>query len=346
MTASMPTPDCPPATFFVTGATGFVGGRLVAELLRRGHAVRALVRGGSDRGGLDASGLRLVEGDLDSSEALREGMAGCDGVFHLAACAKVWSRDKSVFSRVNVAGTRAVLDAASATGVPRVVVTSTIVTLGPTPPGVVGDEATPRFTEHFFTEYEATKTRAERETLEAAGRGLPVVVVNPTRVYGPGRRTEGNSVTRMVDLYDRGRLPFLLGGGRGVGNWVLVDDLVAGHIAAMERGRLGERYILGGENASQRDFLRLVDQVSGRRHLAINLPRALALAYASLEEKKADWFSSAPLITPGWVDTFLLDWAFSTAKAERELGYRPTPLGAGLELTYRWLLDERRAGRW
>jgi farnesol dehydrogenase len=201
-----------------------------------------------------------------------------------------------------------------------------------------------RITPRFFTEYEESKTIAERDALRAAADGLPVVVVNPTRVYGPGRLTEGNSVTVMIDLYDRGRFPALLAGGANVGNYALVDDLVSGHILAMERGRVGERYILGGENVSLRELFDLVDEVTETRHLRFSLPPRLAKAYGRLEEKKAEWFGVYPRITPGWVETFLQEWAYSSAKAERELGYTVTPLEEGIGLTCDWL-HHRRAER-
>ena len=332
-------------TVFVTGATGFIGTALVAELVRCGNRVRALTRVASDRTVLTLEHVSPVAGDILDRESLERGMAGCSRVFHLAAYARNWARDPQTFFTHNVEGTRNVLAAARATGVERVVLTSTVVTLGPTPPGVVGDEATPRSTPRFFTAYEESKTLAEREALRFAAEGLPVVMVNPTRVYGPGKLTEGNSVTLMVDLYDRGKLPVLLGGGGSVGNYVLLDDLVRGHVLAMEKGRTGERYVLGGENVSLEGLFKLIDDVSGKKHRQVPLPRSLALAYAHLEEKKAAWFGAYPRITPGWVTTFLRDWAYSCAKAERELGYTMTPLREGIHLTYEWLVRSRRAGR-
>jgi nucleoside-diphosphate-sugar epimerase len=332
-------------TVFVTGATGFIGTALVAELVRRGNRVRALTRATSDCTGLALDGVSLVTGDILDRESLGRGMAGCSRAFHLAAYARNWARDPRAFVEHNVEGTRNVLAAARAVGVERVVLTSTVVTLGPTRPGVVGDETTPRSTPHFFTAYEESKTLAEREALRCAAEGLPVVIVNPTRVFGPGKLTEGNSVTAMIDLYDRGKLPVLLGGGDDVGNYVLVDDLVRGHLLAMDHGRTGERYILGGENASLDGLFALVDAVCGRKHRQLSLPRPLALAYAHLEEKKAEWLGAHPLITPGWVETFLCDWAYTSAKAERELGYTTTPLREGIRVTYEWLVRSRQAGR-
>lgn len=326
---------------FVTGATGFIGSHLVSELVHRGFVVHALCRRSSDRSGLPSDGVHYVEGDILDRESLVRGMKGCSGVFHLAAYAKNWSRDPSVFYRFNVEGMRNVLSAAEACGVERVVLTSTIVTFGPTPPGIVGDETIHRSTPRYFTEYEETKAIAESEALQRASQGFPIVIVNPTRVYGPGKLTEGNSVTLMIDLYDRGKFPILLNGGKNVGNYVYVDDLVKGHLLAMEHGRIGERYILGGENASLKHFFELIDEVSGKKHFQVSLPPWAAMAYGHINKIAAQLFGIYPQITPGWVETFLMDWAYSSAKAQRELGYTPIPLKEGIRRTYEWLCEQR-----
>lgn len=343
----------PEGKIFVTGATGFIGERLVQKLVEQGQRVRALTR--RERPptppGFDAQGgcpwrcdaVELVRGDIADLDSLRRGMEGCDRVFHLAAYAKNWAPDRRTFFRMNVEGMRNVFRVAKELGVARVVWTSTCVTLGPTPPGVTADESTPRFTSRYFTEYEETKSIAEQEALQMAADGFPVVVVNPTRVYGPGNLTEGNSATRLIDDYDRGRLPILLNGGRNVGNWVLVDDVVEGHLLAMEKGRLGERYLLGGENASLRELFRGIDRVSGKRHFQIPLLIYSPLLFAWMLKQRARWLGIHPAITPGWVRMFAVDWVHSTAKAERELGYRPTPLLEGLRITYQWLQRVRQA---
>jgi nucleoside-diphosphate-sugar epimerase len=330
-----------PTTFLVTGATGFIGSRLVAELVRGGHTVRALTRTMTNWKTLGLEGSTPVIGDILDPPSLVRAVDGCSRIFHLAAYAKNWARDPGTFSEHNIRGTANVLAAARTVGVEKLVLTSTIAALGPTPPGVVGDEMMPRATSRFFTAYEQTKTQAEREALRLAAEGLPVVVVNPTRVYGPGKLSEGNSVTLLIDLYDRGRFPFLLAGGCNVGNYALVDDVVRGHMLAMEKGRTGERYILGGENVSLADLMRVVDEVSGKRHLKLPLPATLAMAYAYMEEAKARWLGAYPRVTPGWVETFLQEWAYSCAKAEGELGYAITPLADGIRLTYEWLRRQR-----
>jgi farnesol dehydrogenase len=326
---------------FVTGGTGFVGDRLVAALLARGRSVRGLARPTSRRSATNTGQLEWATGDILDRDSLRRGLAGCTEVFHLAAYARNWAKDPSLFFRINVEGARNVFEAAAKAGVRRILYTSTVVVFGPTAPGVVGSEEMPRATPRFFTEYEESKAAAEKEALTLAARGLPIVAVHPTRVYGPGKMTEGNSVSLMIDQYDRGRFPVIPGRGENVGNYVLVDDLVEGHLLAMERGRVGERYILGGENSSLEGFLRLVDELTGRRHLQLGLPRPVALLYAGLEKRKAEWLGIYPRVTPGWVETFLADWAFTSAKAEKELGYRITPLRDGIRRTIDWLHGKR-----
>lgn len=331
-----------PTTIFVTGATGFIGTKLVNALVAKGHTVHVLSRPTSNREGLTHERIHFAPGDLLDRDSLRRGMEGCTQVYHLAAYAKNWARDSSVFFDYNVGGLKNVLDAAHGAGIRRMVFTSTIVTFGPRPAGVVGDESTPRITQKYYTAYEESKAVAEQEALRAAGSGRPVVIVNPTRVYGPGKLTEGNSVTLMIDMYDRGKVPVLLNGGVNVGNYVLVDDLVRGHILAMERGTIGERYILGGENSSLKHLFELVDDVSGRKHIQFNLPPKIAMMYGTLEQKKAEWLRLYPQITPGWVETFLQDWAYTCARAERELGYTITPLRDGVRTTYDWLMSLRK----
>lgn len=331
-----------PMTIFVTGATGFIGTKLVNALVHQGHAIRALTRPTSNLEGLHHERIKFVPGDIMNRDSLARGMEGCTQVFHLAAYAKNWARDAKVFFDQNILGMKNVFDAAKQVGIQRIVWTSTIVTFGPTALGVIGDETMQRITRTYYTEYEESKAMAEQEALKMTATGYPVVIVNPTRVYGPGKLTEGNSVTLMIDQYDRGLLPILLNQGINIGNYVLVDDLVQGHILAMERGRIGERYILGGENVSLKHFFEIVDEVSGKKHFQINLPPQAARAYGTIQKFTAEKFHIYPQITIGWVETFLQNWAFSSAKAEQELGYKFTPFKEGIRQTYEWLLQERK----
>lgn len=339
------------ATVFVTGASGFIGARLVWELVQRGHVVHALTHRSKlepppgflpdERPDFSHPNIRLVQGDITDPESLRRGMAGCSQVYHLAGYAKNWARDAKTYFDINVGGLLQVGSVARELGIERVVWTSTMLTFGPTLKGQIGDEAMARNVSYAITSYEASKMEAEKVAAELVSQGLPLVIVNPGRVFGPGHLNEGNSVSLLIDMYDRGQVPFLLGGGRNVGNWVLVDDVVRGLILAMERGRGGEKYLLGGENASLKQFLQMIDKVSGKRHFQITIRRPAAMTYAWLLKQRAQWLGIYPQITPEWVRVFLTEWAFSCAKAERELGYTITPLKPAVQQTYEWLLRVR-----
>ncbi len=343
-------------TILVTGATGFIGSLLVRKLVAQGATVRALTRRGpgkappgfdetnGDNGGDEGAGrIEWVAGDILDGDSIVRAAQGCQKIFHLAAYAKNWAPRREMFVEYNVGGLKNVLQAAREARVERMVWTSTIVTFGTTRRDETADESRPRPSPVCLTDYEASKVEAEAVAFDAVRDGTPLVIVNPGRVYGPGHLTEGNSLAQLIDEYDRGKFPILLNAGVNVGNYVLVDDVVDGHLLAMERGRIGERYILGGENATLKQFLRTIDSVTGRRHFQIPIFRPGALAFSYFHLKRAEWFGVYPKITPGWVRTFLADWGFSSAKAERELGYRPTPLSEGMERTMRWLERVRAA---
>lgn len=331
----------------VTGASGFIGTLIVGKLIARGYRVRALCRNEPPPAppGLEVempdpvrhADCELVRGDILDRDALARAVAGCSRVFHVAAYAKNWAADVNLFHQINIVGMHNVFDAALAAGVEKIVWTSTCVTSGPSFDRRLMNESTPRSTPRYFTEYERTKTIAENEALDRAAAGLPVVIVRPTRVYGPGRMTEGNSASRLIGDYSRGRMPLLLNFGRNVGNWAYVADVAEGHILAMERGKCGECYLLGGENATLRELFKTIDQVTGRRHVKIPLFFLIPMLAAGLMAMRARLFGVYPPITPGWVRTFCHDWPYSCDKAVKELGYRITPLREGIERTLRWL---------
>ncbi|MBQ3333709.1 MAG: NAD-dependent epimerase/dehydratase family protein [Thermoguttaceae bacterium] len=340
-------------TILLTGASGFIGTTLTRQLLADGNKVRGLSRKepklppgftGTEEELWKHPNFEYAAGDIMDKESLNRAMEGCRYVIHMAGFAKNYSRDPSVFERINKNGMENVFDVAQQRGIEKIVWTSSIVTLGPTDKGQVGDESMPRHTDQYLTEYEQSKTIAEHEALRRAAAGLPVVIVLPTRVYGPGQFTEGNSLARIIDDYRRGRFPFLINLGVNVGNYGLVDDVACGHYLALQKGRVGERYILGGENASLKEFFRLIDQVTGKRHFKLPLLKFWPMVVGHSCKLGAKLFGIYPPITPGWVRTFMVDWAFPVKKAETELGYQPTPLKEGLARTCRWL-EEYHRGR-
>jgi farnesol dehydrogenase len=319
----------------VTGATGYVGHHIAMRLAGEGVTVHALCRSPAKAKAIEHPNIRVFAGDVLDRGSLDAAVRGCGQVYHSAALVSVWSKDPGAWRRVNVEGTVNVLEAAAAEGAEKAVITSTAGVFGPSA-GALIDEATAR-TVPFFNEYESSKAEMHDAVGELAGKGLDAVIVCPTRVFGPGPKGEGNTVTRMIDLYLGGGWRALPGDGRRTGNYVYVDDVVRGHLLAMEKGRAGEAYILGGANASYRAFFDTLAEISGKRRRLMPVPVPLFMAFAWAELKRAEWFARKPLITPPWVRRYAHDWANSSAKAERELGYSPLPLRDGLAKTVAWL---------
>lgn len=327
---------------FLTGATGFIGERLALRLAGEGHTVHALVRDPGKAKRLTHPQIVKFAGDLADEAALREAMSGCEEAYHLAALAKVWDKNPNAFFEVNVLGTRRVLDAALAAGVSRVVVTSTAGTVGPSSERVpLVSEASERQGD-FFTDYEATKHQSELEIAERSRQGQHVVVVNPTRVYGPGFLSDSNAVTMMITRYVQGKWRIIPGDGHKVGNYVFVEDVVEGHLLAMAKGRAGERYLLAGENASYNDFFAQLAEVSGRNYRLFKLPVGVLMTAAQLMVLWNKLSGAAPLITPNWVRKYLYHWRIDHSKATRELGYSPMSLREGIGRTVNWFEKEQQ----
>ncbi len=314
----------------LTGATGYLGSRVAARLAASGHTVLALVRpGGESR---TPAGCRPVSGDLLEPASLRRTLAGCDALVHMAALVRTWVRDPRDFDRVNVEGLSSALRAAEECGLGRIVYTSTIVALGPTD-GEVGDETSERVDFRFHTDYERSKWIAERMVREKSASGLPVVIVYPGVVYGPGAPTQGNLLRATLEAYLAGRLRLRLGRGDRRICYAFIDDVAEGHVLALERGTPGRGYILGGENATQGrlfSILRDLTGIPGPRHA---IPYGPAEIAGRLLRGVARVTGIPPAFTDGVVATFRHEWAYSSERATRELGYRITPLPEGLKLT-------------
>ncbi|MDZ7773069.1 MAG: SDR family oxidoreductase [Balneolaceae bacterium] len=324
---------------FMTGATGYIGSVLLQQLLDEGETVHVLYRPSSfDKVDLSRSRIRPFRGDLLDVASLQRAMRDCNQVYHMAAYARVWAEDPSAFYRVNVQGTRNVLETAQKLQVRKVVLTSSAATLPASSDGRPVDESATD--PEFETEYARTKHQAEEEAIGFNEKGLPTVIVNPPRVYGPGLMSESNAVTRLVKWYLEGKWRFLPGDGDVVGNYVYVEDVAGGHRRAMEHGRPGERYILGGDNVSLRELLHLVGEVSRKHRRMISIPVPLVMGIARFEMWKADLLGRSPLITPQWVKNYLKDSPLSSEKARQELGYTPIPLREGLRRTVDWLRRE------
>ncbi len=320
---------------FVSGATGYIGMQLVKRLLQQGNLVHALCRSESKADLIREKGVRLFQGDILDRDSLRRAMSGCDRAYHVAAFAGIWTRDPSVIFRINVEGSLNVIEEAKKSGIGRVVVCSTAGVFGPSAGEPVTEEAPPPLT--FFTPYEASKMKMEESLLRRVEKIPEVVVVNPTRVYGPGYLSESNGVTRMIIRYLQGKWHVLPGHGNSVGNYVHVEDVVSGHILAMEKGRPGERYILGGDHLTYRELFAFVRRASGKNRRLYPVPLWLMLSVAAAMKGWAGISGRPPLIVPGLVKKFIHHWKASSGKAKRELGYDPLSAEGGIRQTVRWI---------
>jgi dihydroflavonol-4-reductase len=318
---------------FVTGGTGFVGGALVRRLLTSGHQVRALVRPGANTRQLDGLPVERINGDLADSDALRQGMAGCEWVFHVAALYAYWGYSWGDFFRSNVEGTRQVLETAAQLGMQRIVHTSSIASLGIPRDGTPGDEHTPVTIKDMLSDYKRSKYLAEEVAQEFVARGLPVVIVNPAAPVGVGDHKPTQTGKLIVDFLNR-KMPAYVETGLTV---VDVEDVAAGHLLAAEKGQVGERYILGGENLTLKQVLDLLAEVSGLPQVRTRIPRLVALAWAYADTGLARLDPRrVPAATPAAVRVSSKKEYFSSAKAVRELGYTFAPARQALRKAVEW----------
>ena len=321
--------------YFITGATGFIGVNLAYRLAESGNLVRALVRSKKKAALLQHEHIELVYGSLDDKEVLKKAMQDMDGIFHLAAYARPWAKDPTLYNRINLVGTINLLEAAREMQTGKIVFTSTAGTLGPSH-GQPVTEDMPRWYD-FFNEYESTKFMGEKVIKDYVLKGMNVCIVHPSRVYGPGALSKSNSVTIMVKNFLKGLWRVIPGNGKKMGNYVYIDDVIDGHIAAMEKGRPGEQYILGGENASYWYFFSSLRALSGKKHWFIKIPVGALIAFSWTQMILARMVNHPPLLPPKWVKKYMFDWELDSRKAQRELNYKITPLKEGLLHTINWL---------
>ena len=317
----------------VTGVTGFVGSAVARALAARGHRLRLLVRPASDRRNLSGlEGAEPVVGDLTDPASLARAAAGCRQVFHVAADYRIWVPNPETMLRANVDGTVALLRAAQAAGAERIVYCSSVAALGLTKDGTPADETTPVDPAGIVGTYKQSKYRAEQAALDLARQGTPVVIVNPAAPVGP-RDIRPTPTGRMILDAAAGKMPAYIDTGLNI---VHVDDVAEGHILAMERGQLGERYILGGENMSLRELLSLVAGATGRRPPSIRLSHELVWPVAGALEALARVLPFEPPVTRDHLRMARKKMFFSSAKAVRELGYHARPAAEAVRDAVAW----------
>jgi len=323
---------------FVTGASGFIGANLVHELVARGHRVKVLLRRGADERGLAGVPFERVAGGLEDKSALQRGLAGCDWCFHMAASYQLWLRDYAPMYAANVDGTRNVIEAAQAAGCARIVYTSTVGCIG-LPKLAAGrlvptDEDTPVSEAQMSNHYKRSKWQAEVVARELAAAGAPVVIVNPSAPVGPRDVKPTPTGKVVVDFLNRA-LPAFLDTGL---NWVHVRDVAEGHILAAEKGRVGERYILGHSagNWTMQQMLGELESLTGVRAPRMRVPYWVALAAAHVDERMANWTGKPPKAPLAGVRMAKYKMWFNPAKAIRELGLPQTPPREALRDAVEW----------
>lgn len=319
----------------VTGATGFLGVHIVGELLARGHAVRALVRPASALAGLSGAPVEIARGDVLDPGSVRAAFEGQEALVHAAGIPRIGADAEQTFA-VNLRGVEVVLEEALRAGISRAVLTSSTAVLGGTPSPSVADESAAGNAEALGIGYFVSKLRGERAGLAVAARGLPLVVVRPSFVLGPGD-THGSSAATVV-LLARRRIPAWVHGGA---SFCDVRDVARGHAEALARGRAGEVYILGGHNLEMGDFIARVCAAAGVPPPP-RIPYAAAWGMAALQEGASRLTGKRPATTRDLVRSAALYTWVSSAKAERELGYAIRPLDDMLVDTLRFALDAGR----
>lgn len=318
---------------FVTGATGFIGGNLVRALPAEGHQVRALVRPQSDQRNLTGLPIELVAGDLSNPQQLADQITGCDAVFHVAAHYSLWAKDREAIYRANLTGTKNLLAAARTVGIKRFIHTSSVAAIGVPDAGTLADEETQTTLQSLISDYKKSKFLAEQAAREAAQNGLDVVIVNPSTPIG-AHDVKPTPTGEIILRFLRNRMPAYVHTGL---NLIDVDDVVRGHLLAWQKGRTGERYILGHRNLTLKEMLEMLATVTGKAAPRFAVPHALPLAVAFVDEMiLARYFGKTPQVSFYSVRMSQKAMYYDSSKAVRELGLPQSPIESAIEKAVGW----------
>ncbi|MCE2510495.1 MAG: NAD-dependent epimerase/dehydratase family protein [Alphaproteobacteria bacterium] len=325
-------------TTLLTGASGFVGSAVLRELLAARHEVRVLLRETSDRSNLEGLDVEIVTGDLRDRASLDPALRGCEALFHVAADYRIWARNLAILYENNVTGTRHILEAAGEAGVKRIVHTSSVAALGLPKEGGAGDEETPVTLDDMIGHYKRSKFLAEEEVRRLVAKGLPVVTVNPAAPVGP-RDIKPTPTGRMIVEAACGRVPAYVDTGLSV---VHVEDVAKGHLLAFEKGEIGRRYVLGGDNLALRRILEKIAGITGRPGPKFRVPHNVILPIAAVAEL---WTrlsgGDQPFVSIDSVRMSKKRMFYSSERAKKELGYAPRPAEEAFRDAITWFADHR-----
>jgi farnesol dehydrogenase len=318
---------------FLTGATGFLGGQLLSALRQRKHEITALVR--SPQKSSFPGDVKVVQGSIENTDSFCPMLKGQDVFVNVAALVKMWMRDRSQFDRVNVEAVGNAIRAASDSGIPKFVHTSSFMALGPSN-GKPINEDDGRRVDHLHNDYERTKYLGDQLARKHQDEGYPVKIVYPGVIYGPGNLTDGNIIAKNIIPLLNGKMPF----GLSILTWsyAYVADVVQAMLKIIETETPSGRYILGGDNRSGEEFYRDLSEVSGKKPPSMNIPIAMAKMAGFSEYLLAQLFGREPkMLTHEVAEIYKHSWAYDSSRANKELSYQITPLKDGLAAMIEWL---------
>jgi nucleoside-diphosphate-sugar epimerase len=323
----------------VTGATGYLGHRLALALAERNNEVHILVRNINSRNIPQHTNIRIFAGDITDRQSITLSIMGCKQVFHTAALVKIFDKDTSLFYKVNVEGTRNMLEIALEKGIEKFVFTSSCSVIGPTIKTEMCENDSR--TTPLDNDYEITKFLAENLVKEYSCKGLHTVIVSPSKVFGPsGFETQTISMNKVINQFIKGKLTFIPRPGKLVANYCFIDDVIDGHILAMFKGINGEKYILGGENISFVIFFHTIRTLSGTNARLVEVPKIFVKVLAIWQWIQFKTIHKEPLITGKSIQQFFCNKIFCSQKATQELGYRITPFEESLKQTIHFLKNQ------
>lgn len=326
----------------VTGAGGYLAEQLILHLAGNGHEVNAMYRSNHRTVLEGRENVHLVHADLQSRESLEKAVEGCEEIYHVAAFARSWAKDPKMFYDVNVGGTINLIEVAKNHDVKRIVVTSTAGAIGPAPEGSLVVEDQYRRVD-FFGDYESSKFIMNEKILDYVRKGMDIRIVCPTRIFGPGNLdSKGSMITQIFHSYLKGKWRIQLGNGSDRANYAFIDDVVQGHLLAMEKGKAGEKYLIGSFNDSFEGIMSALARISGKKHKLFNVPFGILRFYANFVGGIAGLFNFDPVITKDWVAKLNQNWEADITKAKMELGFEPTSEEEAIRSTVEWLKSTQK----
>ena len=324
----------------ITGATGQIGHKLALTLAERNNEIHILVRNPNSFNIPRHKNIRVFQGDITDAASILAAIKGCKQVYHVAAMAKIFNSDATQFYKINVEGTHNLLQKSLETGVEKFLFTSSCSVLGSSSDGRIITENDSRTTA-FFCDYDLTKHQAEKLVKEYALKGLHSVIVSPSKIYGYScKETKDICINKVIQNFINGKLTFIPKPGQLISNYCFIDDVVEGHILALNKGKSGENYILGGENISYKDFFNTVKNISGTKTKVIEVPKIFAKIISIFQWIQFYTTGKEPIITNKGIKQIFCHKAFSCDKAITHLGYKITPINEGLQHTIHSLKNQ------